>query len=323
MIRSFGALNGSMKFTGSDRAGLVSGGFLDHGVQKEMVEFRELLKSRYISSALNANEGETGPILFQPVGGMDKIIEGFVRKLSDRIYYNAIVTSVQIGTKNIAISYEYKGLHNSLQVDYCLNCIPSHLMAGIPHNFPVAYTKALNYIRRGEAYKSAFQTKTRFWEKDDIYGGITWVNAPIQQIWYPVHGMHKQKGVILSAYDFGGGMHFTQLSHAERIEAAIKQGEKVHPEYREQVEKGITVAWHRMNHMLGCAAKWARGAGGMTHEEEEMMETLRQPAGGRHYMIGDQVTLHSGWQESAILSAHWAIEDINTRVNAAMEISRA
>jgi monoamine oxidase len=322
MIRSFGALNSSMKFTGSDRAGLVSGGFLHHGVQKEMVEFRELLKSRYITSALNANEGETGPILFQPVGGMDKIIEGFVKKLSDRIYYNAIVTSVEIGTRGTSISYEYKGLHNSLQVDYCLNCIPSHLMAGIPHNFPVAYTKALNYIRRGEAYKSAFQTKTRFWEKDDIYGGISWVNAPIGQIWYPVHGMHKQKGVILSAYDFGGGMHFTQLSQAERIEAAIKQGEKVHPEYREQVEKGITIAWHRMNHMLGCAAKWARNAGGMTHEEEEMLETLRQPAGGRHYMIGDQVTLHSGWQESAILSAHWAIEDINNRVKSSMEISR-
>ena len=62
--------------------------------------------------------------------------------------------------------------------------------------------------------------------------------------------------MILSSYDFGGGMHFTRLSQEERIEAAISQGEKVHADYRKYVEKGITIAWNRMNHMLGCAARW-------------------------------------------------------------------
>lgn len=310
-IRSFGDLDDKLKFVGSSRAGYVSGGYLEHGVHREVAEFRELLKSRYINSVLSANEGETGPMLFQPVGGMDKIVSGFMKQVGDRVYLNAIVTGVEVTAEGVNLSYQHKGERHTLRADYCLNNIPTHLMAGIPNNFDSEYLGALRYVKRGAAYKSAFQAKTRFWEEEDIYGGITWVNAPIRQIWYPSHGFHKAKGIVLSAYDFGGGMHFTQMTQQQRIEAALAQGEKVHPNYRQQVEKGITVAWHRMNHMLGCAAIWERRGG----EEERLMALLRAPAGGRHYIIGDQVTLHAGWQEAAIISAHAAVLDIDRQVN--------
>ena len=312
-VRAFGDLSEDDIFRGSTRGGYAHGGFLEHGEAKEVLAFHELLKSRFLRNALTASEGETGPILFQPVGGMDKIVAGFVRQLEEHIYYNVMVSSVQLTNNGVNIIYEHDGTKYQLEADYCFNCIPSHLMAGIDNNFSAEYIKAMRFPRRGEAYKSAFQAKERFWEKDDIYGGISWVNAPIRQIWYPSHGVHKDKGVILSAYDFGGGMHFTQLGQAQRIESAIRQGEKLHSDYRQQVEKGITIAWHRMNHMLGCAARWRSTPGGMDAHAEKMFQTLRKPAGGRHYMIGDQVTKHSAWQESAILSAHWAIKDMVSR----------
>jgi monoamine oxidase len=103
------------------------------------------------------------------------------------------------------------------------------------------------------------------------------------------------------------------LSQKERIESAIRQGEKVHPDYRQQVEKGITIAWHRMNNMLGCAARWQRYGLDMTPDEKGMFDGLIEPAGGRHYIIGDQVTVHAGWQESAILSTHRALSDMMAR----------
>ncbi|MEZ5489444.1 MAG: FAD-dependent oxidoreductase [Gammaproteobacteria bacterium] len=316
-VRDFGDLSEDDVFKGSTRGGYLSGGYLDEGEPKAPLAFSELLKSRFMRNALSANEGETGPILFQPVGGMDMIVKGFVRQLEAEIFYNVMVSSVQLTNSGVDVIYEHRGIKYQLEADYCFNCIPSHLMAGIDNNFPSEYIKAMRFPRRGEAYKSAFQARERFWEKDDIYGGISWVNAPIRQVWYPSHGVHKEKGIVLAAYDFGGGMHFTQLSQQQRLETAIQQGEKLHPDYRQHVEKGITIAWHRMNHMLGCAARWRGGPGaqgsGPGSETEEMFQTLRRPAGGRHYMIGDQVTKHSAWQESAILSAHWAINDMLSR----------
>jgi monoamine oxidase len=323
VVQSFGDLDDELKFKGSSRVGYASGGFMEHGVYRELLTLQEALKTRYVSSALSANEGETGPMLFQPVGGMDKIVDGFARKLRGPVHLNAGVTSLQVDGEGVGITYNQKGSRESLRADFCVNCIPSHLLAGITNNFPQEYMTALRYVKRGEAYKSAFQAKRRFWEDEDIYGGISFTNQPISQIWYPSHGIHKPKGVMLSAYNFGGGMQLTQLSQQERIEAALAQGEKIHPDYRQHVEKGVTVGWHRMNHMLGCAARWGRSAGGLTAEEEQMMHTLREGVTGRHYLVGDQVTLHAGWQESAIISAHRAVAAISQTVNATQGVAAA
>jgi monoamine oxidase len=310
MATTFGDLNAEHRYTGSTRAGYASGGFLSHSVQKEMIAFKELLQSNYARQVLNDNEGETGPVLLQPVGGMDRIIAGFTRQLDSKISYNAAVTSVQLKDNGVDVVYEQKGRRHLIQADYCFNCIPAHLMTGIEHNFPADYVRAMKTVRRGEAYKAAFQAKERFWEAEGIYGGISWTNQPIRQIWYPPHGIFKQKGVILGAYDYGRGMHFTRMRQAERIEAHIAQGEKLHPDYRHQVEKGITIAWYRMNHMLGCSARWGK----MEGEVEQMYRMLQRPAGQRHYFIGDQISMHAAWMESAIQSAHWALQDMDARV---------
>ncbi|MGM0633952.1 MAG: hypothetical protein ACQETO_12370, partial [Pseudomonadota bacterium] len=75
-------------------------------------------------------------------------------------------------------------------------------------------------------------------------------------------------------------------------------------------EHGITIAWHRMNHMLGCSARW----GGFGSEEaQQHFQTLQQPA-GHHYMIGDQISHHPAWMESAIQSAHFALTDMELRI---------
>ncbi len=317
LISQFGDLDEDMLYKGSSRAGYVSGGFIDHGVQKDMIAFKHFMKSRMLSLTFTANEGETGPLLMQPVGGMDRIPAGFTRALGDRVKYETPVMSVKVKDATVEVVYLRDGAPQTIVADYCFNCIPAHFMSGIEHNFPAEYVHAMKYIRRGEAMKAAFQAKERFWEKEEIYGGISWVNSPIRQLWYPSHGIHKDKGVILAAYDFGGGMNFTRMTQEQRVEMLLTQGEKVHPNYRQLVEKPITIAWHRMNHMLGCAARWGRSGGGMTMEEEALFATLQQPALGRHYLIGDQMSYHGAWQESAILSAHWALADMDQRVRSA------
>jgi monoamine oxidase len=64
-----------------------------------------------------------------------------------------------------------------------------------------------------------------------------------------------------------------------------------------------------MNHMLGCAAQW---------DESVVQEMVQGAAGavGNHYLMGDQVSYHPGWQEGAMASAHHAIADIDARERA-------
>lgn len=313
VIRSFGDLDVEGRYRGSLRALPESGGFISDSVQREMIDVRNLLTANagLLRSALVENEGETGPMLMAPRGGMDNITKGFLRQLEGQVEYHAMVMAVHDHGDRVQVDYDQSGRRHSIEADYVFNCIPTHLMVGIDSNFPDEYRTAMKYVRRGEAYKGAFQMKERFWEAQDIYGGITWTNQPIRQVWYPYHGIMQNKGVMLAAYDYGTGMHFTRMTQAERIEAMLAQGEKIHPEYRQMAEHGITIAWHRMNHMLGCSARW----GAMTPEARTHYNTLQQPS-GRHYFIGDQISRKSAWMESAILSAHWAMAHMDQRVRA-------
>jgi len=49
---------------------------------------------------------------------------------------------------------------------------------------------------------------------------------------------------------------------------------------------------------------------------------LQQPAGGRHYMIGDQISYHPSWMEGAMASAEYALLDLDKRVRAGSGQSR-
>ena len=314
IIRSFGDLGESDLYTGSSRNGYKSGGYISHGVQKDMIAFRDLLQSELGRRALTAYEGDQGPCLLQAKGGMDNITNGFLRKVEDRVKYRAMVSSINVSNDGVEVTYDQDGARHLLQADYCFSCIPTHLITGLDHNFPSDYVKAMKYVRRGDAYKAAFQAKERFWERENIYGGITRMAGRSADIWYPSHGIHQNKGVILAAYNFRGGSYHTNMSQQERIESHIKDGEKIHPNYRDLVEKPVTIAWHRINHMLGCAARWNRNFGGWTQEEEFMFDTLQTPLNGRHYVIGDQISVNVAWMESAIRSAHWALEDLDKRV---------
>jgi len=210
----------------------------------------------------------------EPVGGMDQVVAGFLRQVEPNLRLHSMVESVQVRDAGVRVVYRTRGEKSSvIDADYCLNCIPVQLLAGIDNNFPDDYAAGLSQVPRGKLLKIGFQMKERFWEREGIYGGISWTSQDIQQLWYPAHGIHRQKGVMLGAYTF-----------------SQEVGEK----------------FARMNNMLGCAAAWTEAL------RDRWFNLLRTPV-GNHYLIGDQMSYLPGWQEGAIYSAWHALADIDRR----------
>ena len=309
-LRAYGDLDETLAYHGSDRAGYASGGMTTPGVKKPVRDFSELLGANFWREHMHWGElaDQTAPML-QPVGGMDRIVDGFMGRIGDAVELRAVAHEIRLGEAGVEVAYTGAGGEvRAVRADYCLNNMPAHLVVGLRHNLPARYVRALSAPERGSLFKLAFQAKRRFWEDEQIYGGISWTNQDITQIWYPPHGIHSSGGVILGAYAFDDapGARLTRLSPAERIEAALAQGEKVHPDYRQLVERGVSVAWYRMNHVLGCSTRWTDEA------TRDHFATLQNPT-GRHYMVGDQISYHPGWQEGAIQSAYHALQDIDRR----------
>ncbi len=311
-LRAYGDLDENHIYHGSSRAGYLNAGMVEPPQHKGVLDFSELLKSSFWQSNMHFAEGvDQAPMMMEPVGGMDKVVDAFMAKVGSRVHIGAQVQSVMLRDDRVEVVYREHGKRQQVSADYCLNCIPMHLLAGIPNNFPADYSGAFTAVGRGKLLKLGLQASERFWEREQIYGGISWTAQDITQIWYPSHGIHRKKGVLLAAYIYGGPAsdRFADLPALDRLELAIRQGEKVHPDYRRYIESGVSVAWHRMNHMLGCAAEWT------PELYQKWFPRLQAPVGS-HYLIGDQVSLHPGWQEGAIHSALHAIADIDRRERA-------
>ena len=304
MLTSFGGLKEDRSYAGTNRAGhqgaTVHAG-LEAGDTEERLDFGELLGADFwpyklhFSHFLNQN-----PTLFQPVGGMDAIVRAFAERIGDLVRYECIVEQIRREDHGVRIVYRGPdGAERTVRADYAICTIPED----IPNDFSSEMRAAIESLDFVEAVKVAFQARRRFWEDDSaIYGGISWTDGDITQIWYPCNGYQRPKGVLVGAYIWssGPGRRYSAMSAPERLRAALEEGEPLHPGYAGEMECGISRAWLNVPFQNG----------GWPRSNPHAAATLRRSDGPFHF-AGDQVTALPGWQEGALLAAHAAAEAIH------------
>lgn len=311
-MRSYGDLKPDGHFGGTPRAGYASGGMTEPATYKTPLDYQVLLSNFFWKSPMHDTENwDLCAPMMQAVGGNDNIVQGFLRNIKTEIITNAPVQSIAQSDDGVEIVCHRDGAAETIKADYCMNSIPAHLLPGIKNDFSPKYLEGLSTLERGTLMKIALQMKERFWEREAIYGGITWTSQSVEQIWYPSQGINDKKGVMLGAYPFQheNQMALTRMSPQERIATAIEQGSKIHANYGDYVETGVSVPWYRMNFLMGCGAEWRGDA------RQKYFRLLQDPD-RRHYLIGDQVSFHTSWQEGAVSSAHHALAHLNARVAA-------
>jgi monoamine oxidase len=315
-VRGFGALSKDNSYKGSSRAGYDDppGAGLSKGRLREPLSFKELLKSEFWESKLYHSERfEQAATMLQPVGGMDRIAQAFARRLGQSIKYDCVVKEIRrTGAGGRIIYQDPSGQKLSIEADYVVCTIPLEVLTAIANDFAPEFKTAVAACDYVKAAKIAFQANRRFWEEDEqIYGGISWTDRDITQIWYPSAGFHKEKGVLLGAYIWSSqiGEMFGRLTPEQRLAAAVVSGEKIHPGYRSLVSHGISVCWHKTPFSEGAWADWSLGARKLRYQ------ILNRPD-GPFYFAGEHLSYLTGWQEGAVLSAHNAVRAIGERVRA-------
>ncbi|WP_170180812.1 flavin monoamine oxidase family protein [Actinomadura pelletieri] len=260
------------------------------------------------------------PTLFQPVGGMDGIVRAMASALpAGTITLNAPVHAIRSGEDGVRVAWKDADGEHDRRFDYCLSSIPVPVLRQSVRlkGFSRDFERAVANVEFAPGCKMGWQANRRFWEseKNRIYGGVSWVDDEIRQIWYPSddHFSATGKGILIGAYcAYANGAKFGARSHAERLKAARAAGARLHREFADRSvvpdRQGLTVAWHKVPYQLGVWAHWDRGV----PEHREMYETLINVQGhGNVMVIGDQVCPLPGWQEGAMMSAEWAFEMIH------------
>jgi monoamine oxidase len=319
-LRSWGALDDELRYrTGlrsSSRRGYKrrpGGGSTAAPIPSEPIALSDILHSRLWSALSASDVFDDQQTMFQPVGGMGMIGRAFGKALEGVIRYRSKVTEIHQDSSGVTVTFvdtEKGGAPQTARGDWCICAIPASVLSQIPMNVGPALLSAINSIPYLAACKVGLQMKRRFWEEDDaIYGGITYTDQPIGRIGYPSTDYFKPgKAVLLGAYMFGReAFEFTALPPDQRVARALEQGSKIHPQYRQEFDMGVSVGWHRVPWALGCAAP------GWREEDQAQFKNLCE-IDGRIVLAGEHVSRVTAWQEGAVLSALDTITRLHERI---------
>lgn len=320
MLSHFGALQrrgDQLVYAGSNRAGyaIPPGAGRNPGLLQPELDLKTLLDSDFWRNGLfndMADYWQTS--LLQPVGGMDMIVQGLLKAAipGGRTVRDLVVTGSPVGeVANTGSGVTVSHAKGSESVDFCISTMAPSLLARVKHNFTPSYVAALRRIQDAAAFKLGWQASRRFWEEDDqIYGGISWTEHPIVQMWYPSDGFFSATGVLTGAYNSGATAEmFGRLTHEQRVALALEGGERLHPGFSSWVHKdrALSIAWHNMPHFAGG---WQTNP---PQADPAAYFRLTMPE-GNVMLAGDFLSYWWGWKEGAIRSADLAVEAIVSRV---------
>ncbi|MBM3621994.1 MAG: FAD-binding protein [Alphaproteobacteria bacterium] len=318
LLRGFGDLDAAMRYVGSSRAGFErapgAGGQSAILLKPLPIEdIARLLADDNTETGMHFPDGwEQAPTMMQPVGGMDRIVDGFVRSVGRMISYDSEVVRIARtgGRVQVAVRDRRSGTVRTIEADHVICTIPLTVLKGIDTDFgdPVRRAIAAGSGVYIPAVKVAYEAERRWWELDHhIYGGISWTSREITQIWYPSSSFHARTGAIVGAYiwDHKAGSKYSAMTPAQRIAAAAADAEAVHPGFSKMVGKGLTVAWSNVPFSMGGWAEW---------DDDKAARRDHYPvlvAGeGQVQFAGEHMSHINGWQEGSVQSAHIAVRRI-------------
>ena len=262
-------------------------------------------------------EYEWQPTLFQPVGGMDKIVDGFKNKIGNLIQYQTEVLNIEVGANNVTVTVRnlMTGSTTNVTADYCISNIPLPLLKKIKNNFTPEFSNAVNECVYDPTCKLGWQANSRFWENDNnqIYGGISYTDDPITQMWYPSYDYFTKNGTLTGVYNYDkDAIAFGNMSLEDRIRMARTGAIKFHPEFADTnlvpSDKAISIAWQNIPNEGGGWANWSPD-----NQDHSKAYTRLLAPDRTFYVVGDQVSQLPGWQEGAMMSAQHVIEQIGGR----------
>jgi monoamine oxidase len=284
----------------------------------ERLALKELLSSEFWRYRFYQSfEYEWQPTLFQPVGGMDKIVDGFLRKVGNLIQYNTEVLNIDTRENRVTVSIRNlkTGARSNITADYCISNIPLPLLSKISNNFAKDFADAVAECVYDPTCKLGWQANERFWENDknQIYGGISYTDDPITQMWYPSYDYFTKNGTLTGVYNYDkDAIAFGNMSLEERIRTARRGAVKFHREFADEKlvpsNKAISIAWQNIPNEGGGWANWDPNNKNHSDAYKRLLSPDR-----RFFVVGDQVSQLPGWQEGAMMSAEHVVEQIGER----------
>ncbi len=247
--------------------------------------------------------------MFEIVGGTELLAKAFYGPLQNHIRFGAEVKAVEQDEGSVTVHYKTETGRYSVRGDYAVCALPFSVLRNVEMITPLSRPKqrAIRQLAYSASTKVLLQCRRRFWEEDEaIVGGSTCTDLPIRRMVYPSHPEPStRRGILLASYTWGqDAARWGAMDPETRLEEALEDVAKIHPQVVEEFEIGASHAWYE--------DRWARGAFALFNPEQqsELQADIVRPEGRIHF-AGEHCSLYHAWIQGALESGIRAAKKIH------------
>jgi monoamine oxidase len=252
-------------------------------------------------------------VFYEITGGNDQLPKAFVPQLKENIIFGQKVQKIVQHDNQITIHSVHTKILEPFQItgDLAIVTIPFSVLQFVevePHDsFSYNKWKAIRELHYVGSTKTGIQFKSRFWEKEGIYGGKAISDLPITYTQYPSHDLGTTgSGVVLASYTWEDDtIPWDSLSNENRLEYALKNLATIHGKqvYRE-FETGVSHSWVRYPYSAGAFTMFK------PEQATELSPYISTPEGRVHF-AGEHTSSTHGWIQGAIESGIRVAYEVN------------
>ncbi|GIH24418.1 putative L-amino-acid oxidase YobN [Acrocarpospora phusangensis] len=233
-------------------------------------------------------------------GGSDLLPTAFYREIKDHVRFGHEVHAIEQDDREVRLHVRTTTGQTTLTADYAICTVPFSVLRDIEISpaFSRGKQRAIRELHYNASTKILFQVRRRFWERTDrIVGGTTVTDLPIRRICYPSHSDPREdRAILLASYTWGqDALRWGAMSEQRRIQQALEDVAKVHPEINDTFEFGVSHSWYD--------DPWAAGAFALFEPQQQsgLHEDILKPEGRIHF-AGEHCSLWHAWIEGALES---------------------
>ncbi|WP_144300391.1 flavin monoamine oxidase family protein [Stackebrandtia nassauensis] len=233
-------------------------------------------------------------------GGTDRLVRAFFHKVSRHVRMGAEVLAIEQDEEVVSVHFRTHAGRFTVHGDHAVCTLPLPVMSNVDINLSPDKRRAVREVHYNPATAVLLQVRHRFWEhpKYDIVGGTTVTDLSIRRIVYPSYSdPATPRGILLASYTWGpDALRWASMDPDTRVERAIADVARIHPEIVEEFELGVSEDWLNDRHAAGALAQFEPG------QLTRLYPHLVAPEGRIHF-AGEHCSRHHGWIQGALESA--------------------
>lgn len=233
-------------------------------------------------------------MLWKIRGGNDLLPRAMASTLSDSIRYGAEVKRIEQSADGVRVMFAAGVTTHAESAERMICTLPFTVLRDIEidADFSAGKTDAIRRLYLGPVARVLAQTRTRFWERQQLNGFATVDQS--MEVWSPTFNQPGRRGIVMSYIYEDLAREYSTLAEQAQIDRTLALYEQIHPGLREECETVTTWSW--------LNEKYSRGAFLVTKAGQfDLLKHVATPEGRIHF-AGEHTSPWPGWIQGALHS---------------------